>query len=62
MVFVVLFQFWEIISDEHGIDKTGHYHGDNDMQLERIDVYYNEAAAGNKFTPSYYFSQPTNQT
>lgn len=39
-----LFQFWEIISDEHGIDPTGIYHGDNDLQLERIDVYYNEAA------------------
>jgi hypothetical protein len=37
-------QFWEIISDEHGIDPTGLYHGDNDLQLERINVYYNEAA------------------
>jgi hypothetical protein len=37
-------QFWEIISDEHGIDPTGMYHGDNDLQLERINVYYNEAA------------------
>jgi hypothetical protein len=37
-------QFWEIISDEHGIDPTGIYHGDNDLQLERIEVYYNEAA------------------
>ncbi|KAJ4452334.1 hypothetical protein ANN_03859 [Periplaneta americana] len=36
--------FWEIISDEHGIDPSGIYHGDNDLQLERIDVYYNEAA------------------
>lgn len=40
------FQFWEIISDEHGIDPTGHYHGDNDLQLERIDVYYNEVNDG----------------
>jgi len=39
-----MLQFWEIISDEHGIDPTGIYHGDNDLQLERIDVYYNEAA------------------
>ncbi|KAI5635935.1 tubulin/FtsZ family, GTPase domain-containing protein [Phthorimaea operculella] len=36
-------KFWEIISDEHGIDATGHYHGDSDLQLERIGVYYNEA-------------------
>lgn len=39
-----LFQFWEVISDEHGIDPTGSYHGDSDLQLERINVYYNEAA------------------
>lgn len=37
-------QFWEIISDEHGIDATGTYHGDSDLQLERINVYYNEAS------------------
>ncbi len=37
-------QFWEVISDEHGIDPTGTYHGDSDLQLERINVYYNEAA------------------
>nr|CAD7459406.1 unnamed protein product [Timema tahoe] len=37
-------QFWEIISDEHGIDPTGAYHGDSDLQLERINVYYNEAS------------------
>jgi len=33
-----------VISDEHGIDPTGVYHGDNPLQLERIDVYYNEAS------------------
>lgn len=37
-------QFWEVISDEHGIDPTGSYHGDSDTQLERINVYYNEAS------------------
>jgi hypothetical protein len=35
-----------VISDEHGIDATGSYHGDSDLQLERIDVYYNEAVGG----------------
>uniref|UniRef100_A0A8D1YI87 Tubulin beta chain n=1 Tax=Sus scrofa TaxID=9823 RepID=A0A8D1YI87_PIG len=44
------FQFWEVISDEHGIDPTGSYHGDSDLQLERINVYYNEAT-GNKYVP-----------
>lgn len=38
-----IFQFWEVISDEHGIDPTGSYHGDSDLQLERINVYYSEA-------------------
>lgn len=39
-----LFQFWEVISDEHGIDSTGQYNGDSDLQLERVSVYYNEAS------------------
>lgn len=40
----VLIQFWEVISDEHGIDPSGNYVGDSDLQLERISVYYNEAS------------------
>ncbi|PRD22430.1 UNVERIFIED_CONTAM: tbb-4 [Trichonephila clavipes] len=44
------FQFWEVISDEHGIDPTGTYNGDSDLQLERINVYYNEATGG-KYVP-----------
>ena len=40
---IVCLQFWEVISDEHGIDPTGTYHGDSDLQLDRISVYYNEA-------------------
>ena len=36
----------EVLSDEHGIDPTGTYHGDSDLQLERINVYYNEATGG----------------
>uniref|UniRef100_A0A9J8A5K9 Tubulin, beta 2A class IIa n=1 Tax=Cyprinus carpio carpio TaxID=630221 RepID=A0A9J8A5K9_CYPCA len=43
-------KFWEVISDEHGIDPTGSYQGDSELQLERINVYYNEAS-GNKFVP-----------
>lgn len=38
-----LFQFWEVISEEHGIDPSGVYTGQSDLQLERINVYYNEA-------------------
>lgn len=36
-------KFWEVISDEHGIDPDGVYRGNNQLQLDRIDVYYNEA-------------------
>jgi tubulin beta len=36
----------QVICDEHGIDPTGTYHGDSDLQLERINVYYNEASGG----------------
>lgn len=31
-----------MISDEHGVDPDGCYNGDSDLQLERINVYYNE--------------------
>lgn len=43
-------KFWEIISDEHGIEPTGTYQGDSDLQLERINVYFNEANGG-KYVP-----------
>uniref|UniRef100_A0A8C4WAX8 Tubulin/FtsZ GTPase domain-containing protein n=1 Tax=Gopherus evgoodei TaxID=1825980 RepID=A0A8C4WAX8_9SAUR len=43
-------KFWEVISDEHGIDVTGNYHGDSPLQLERINVYFNEAHS-KKFVP-----------
>jgi len=43
-------KFWEVISDEHGIDAKGKYTGDNDLQLDRINVYYNEASGG-KYVP-----------
>ena len=26
-------KFWEVVSDEHGIDPTGTYHGDSDLQV-----------------------------
>jgi len=39
-------KFWEVICVEHGIDKTGEYIGENDNQLERINVYFNEATGG----------------
>ncbi|KAA8537517.1 hypothetical protein F0562_027125 [Nyssa sinensis] len=41
-------KFWEVICDEHGVDPTGRYKGDgsSDLQLERINVYFNEASGG----------------
>jgi hypothetical protein len=44
-----------VISDEHGIQPDGTYSGDNKkLQLDRIDVYYNEAQ-GNFFYLSFYY-------
>ncbi|XP_068214716.1 tubulin beta chain-like isoform X2 [Palaemon carinicauda] len=43
-------KFWEVTSDEHGIDPEGVYNGSHEIQLERINVYYNEASGG-KYVP-----------
>ncbi|KAJ3210499.1 hypothetical protein HDU82_007989 [Entophlyctis luteolus] len=37
-------KFWEVLSDEHGINEDGKYVGESDLQLERISVYYTESA------------------
>jgi tubulin beta len=39
-------KFWEVVCDEHAIDPSGTYKGSSDLQLERINVYYNEATGG----------------
>jgi len=39
-------KFWEVICGEHGVDPTGTYKGESDLQLERINVYFNEASGG----------------
>ncbi|KAF0768943.1 tubulin beta chain [Aphis craccivora] len=41
---VFFLQFWQVISEEHGIDYTGFYKGTSELQLERINVYYNEGS------------------
>ncbi|EAL71948.1 hypothetical protein ACTFIW_009805 [Dictyostelium discoideum] len=48
-------KFWEVISEEHGIQSDGFHAGGEDehlkrLQLERINVYYNEARDG-KYVP-----------
>ncbi|KAL8795266.1 MAG: hypothetical protein Q9195_002277 [Heterodermia aff. obscurata] len=42
--------FWQLISAEHGLDGSGLYNGTSDLQLERMNVYFNEAS-GNKYVP-----------
>ena len=43
-------KFWEVVSEEHGIERDGMYRGTSDLQLERISVYYNKIGA-NKYVP-----------
>ena len=36
-------QFWDLISNEHGIDPAGRYGGSNpNEQLDKVNVYWNE--------------------
>ncbi|KAH9995856.1 Tubulin/FtsZ, GTPase domain-containing protein [Xylariaceae sp. FL0662B] len=42
--------FWQLISGEHGLGNDGIYAGTSDLQLERMGVYFSEAAA-NKYVP-----------
>ena len=39
-------KFWGAITRVHGFSPTGAYHGDSDLQLGRISVYFNEAIGG----------------
>ncbi|XVE92101.1 hypothetical protein REPUB_Repub01dG0068200 [Reevesia pubescens] len=43
-------KFWKVVHAEHGIDPTGRYQRGLDLQLERINVYYNETSRG-RFVP-----------
>jgi len=42
--------FWQTISGEHGLSVSGVYEGTSDLQLERMNVYFNEASGG-KYVP-----------
>jgi tubulin beta len=48
-------KFWEVVSDEHGIERDGIYKGTNDLQLERISVYYNETGGSRLPFLSFHF-------
>jgi len=39
-------KFWETITSEHGLDQNGKYTGKNDVELERINVYFEEKNGG----------------
>lgn len=39
-------KFWEVVCAEHGINEVGNYVGTSRNELERINVYYNEASGG----------------
>jgi len=43
-------KFWETVCQEHAIKPDGLYEGDDPQQLDRINVYFNEAN-GKKFVP-----------
>ena len=36
-------KFWEIISDEHGVDGYGRFQGVSSLQAERLGVYWDAA-------------------
>ena len=38
-------KFWEVISEEHGIDNSGNYIGTSDYQKHKLDVYYDEKSS-----------------
>merc|ERR1712226_926827 len=43
--------FWEVAAKEHGLDPDGTYTGDDPIQMERIEVFFDETASG-KYKPT----------
>jgi tubulin gamma len=39
-------KFIKLLCDEHGISGDGEYFGDNNAQLDRINVFYHGASGG----------------
>jgi len=39
-------KFWEVLSNEHGVNPKGAYVGDKKRQLDKMGVYFNEAMGG----------------
>ena len=38
-------KFWQIISDEHGLDGRGQFQGKSSLQADRLEVYWNSSNA-----------------
>ncbi|KAK7849762.1 augmin subunit 5 [Quercus suber] len=45
-VVVMVSQFWEVVCAEHSIDSTVRYCSDLELQLEKVNAYYNEVSSG----------------
>jgi len=35
-------RFWDTVRQEHGLNESGQYTGEDALQLDRIGVYFNE--------------------
>ncbi|CAH2353145.1 tubulin beta chain [[Candida] railenensis] len=42
--------FWDKICGEHGLDRNGNYHGNEEIQQAKLDVYFNEVSS-EKYIP-----------
>ena len=36
--------FWEVVLQEHAIDLEGYFTGSGEVQMQRLDVHFNEAS------------------
>jgi tubulin beta len=43
-------KYWEVVYDENGIGGGGEHFGDNNSQLDRINIFYREVSGG-KYMP-----------
>ncbi|XP_076239479.1 tubulin beta-1 chain [Calliopsis andreniformis] len=43
-------KFWQVISDEHGLNPDGVFCGESDLQLQRMNVYFTQGA-GARYVP-----------
>lgn len=40
-------KFWQLVAEEHGVNThTGNFEGTSDLQMERLNVYFDEGMGG----------------